>query len=64
MTEKPEELSKQDLDKVQGGYTKVEWERGFTATDDLAKVKSAAGNGIVKEPISSGDMGSGRRDEK
>lgn len=40
---KPEELSKEDLDSVQGGYTEVEWTakggKGFTATDDLANVK-------------------------
>lgn len=44
-----EELNADDLDKVQGGYTEVEWtvkdagkdkREGFTATDDLANIKS------------------------
>lgn len=42
----PAELNADDLDKVQGGYSKVEWTLkesekgdGFTATDDLANRK-------------------------
>lgn len=61
---KPEELTKTDLDGVQGGYTKVEWERSFTATDDLAKVtadrKDAQRKSVMGGPISNGHLGSER----